>query len=74
MEINGVANIKMMIDMGRGDDISEELYAKIAQHLDLLERYMIAYKENPEIHWHEVRDNPAEFPTLQEAFNAQEEV
>lgn len=45
MEINGLANIHMIIDGAEGD-ISPEVAKKIKEQLVHLERYMLAYDDH----------------------------
>jgi hypothetical protein len=85
MELNGVANISLILEMAKNDNLVDPFVAdQIKQQLALLERYMLAYqdyadsiksgaygalvvgKEKPE--WHEVRENPENFPTNKERF------
>ena len=45
MELNGVANIDVMIQMAQANEtIDPQLAKDIKEQLDLLERYMLAYK------------------------------
>ncbi len=80
MEVNGVANIKMIIDSAKEADlIHPQIAADIAKQLLLLERYMLAYADHKtsikagaygalvvgteEPMWHEIRENPEQYPT-----------
>jgi hypothetical protein len=47
MELNGVANIKMMVEMGiETKEIDPVLAIQIKQQLVLLERYLLAYQDH----------------------------
>lgn len=75
IELNGVANIKMLMDQltsnaPNNDEILVPA-AKIYQQLDILERYMVAIgsyiahgdvKDVRPPYWHEVRDNKNQYP------------
>jgi len=74
MELNGIANIKMMVDLAVHENteshtsITVELADKISEQLDLLERYMLVIEERrvrgqaiPA--WHEIRENKKCYPT-----------
>jgi division protein CdvB (Snf7/Vps24/ESCRT-III family) len=71
MELNGVANIKMLVDvfLEERKDLDQEtsqLLERIVEQTDHLERYMMAVEEawlsNSETPpWHEVRDNPERY-------------
>lgn len=93
MELNGIANIKMLtevMDKLVKEDKSQfgewaAISDKIKEQCDLLERYMLAYKNEAEDiskiagvlietpYWHEVREKTSEYPTLKESLNKQEE-
>ncbi len=75
VELNGVANIKILMDeltnhAPNNDEILVPA-SKIYQQLDLLERYMLAVTdavnkgEKPPF-WHEVRENKQNYPTNRE--------
>ena len=83
MELNGVANVDMMVQMAKQDGTIEPALAEaILTQLNLLERYMLAYMDHKNSikagaygalvvgqdapMWHEVRENPTEFPTNRE--------
>ena len=76
MELNGIANMIILLDeLERcAPSLTSEQYdyvAKTHEQLDRLERYMLAYnkavREGTEPpYWHEVRDNPAAYPTNRE--------
>jgi len=63
IELNGVANIHLMLDMMSPNEPMEVLNYKnkIKEQLDLLERYMIEYSKNPDIKWHEVKADKSKF-------------
>jgi len=63
IELNGVANIHLMLDMMQPNEPMEVLNYKnkIKEQLDLLERYMIEYSKNPDIKWHEIKENKGKF-------------
>ena len=77
LELNGVANITMLLNM-EADQSSDglvtmnaETLTSIKEQLVLLERYMlareIALTTNTEApFWHEVRENPELYPTNRE--------
>ncbi len=76
IELNGVANIKILLDQlvgstDAGNDEALTAAAKIYQQLDTLERYMVAIgkhiqhgdlKDVRPPYWHEVRDNKDQYP------------
>jgi hypothetical protein len=77
MELNGVANMKMILDMMVEDYpyLDERLVevSRLYKQLDLLERYMIAvsdYENAGQVGeypmWHEILQNPKAFPTVKE--------
>lgn len=63
IELNGVANIHLMLDMMAPNEPMDvlEYKNKIKEQLDLLERYMIEYSKNPDIKWHEIKANKSKF-------------
>ena len=71
IELNGVANIKMLMDhLLRGTPSLDECHitmAKIYQQLDLLERYMVEVQravseDRSPAYWHEVREHKDKYP------------
>jgi len=75
IELNGVANIKILLDdLVRNAPNNDEVLipaAKIYQQLDVLERYMVAIgqyishgdlKDTRPPYWHEVRENKELYP------------
>ena len=55
MEINGVANIKLITDVSSERNyIKDRVADKINRQLILLEKYMKTYPKNPDIKWHEI--------------------
>jgi hypothetical protein len=71
IELNGVANMFMIIDNKEGNDLFE---IQMRDQLDLLERYMLAfaeaYKNDESVpFWHEINANPMRYPTLKEKRN-----
>jgi hypothetical protein len=88
MELNGVANLKILIDeIGEieayeNQDRMTVLVDKAREQLVLLERYMLAFQDHTssiqagaygakivgveEPLWHEVRENPDQYPTARE--------
>ena len=82
MELNGVANLKILVDeveelashdMEVMPQALQPLIDKMQEQLDLLERYMIEYQHctdpnNMELvtAWHEIKANPSKFPTNRE--------
>lgn len=89
MEVNGVANIKLLVeqlkDHGDMEVMSshvDEITEKIEEQLNILERYMLAYADHCESKqagaygalivkveeplWHEVRENPEQYPNGRE--------
>lgn len=67
MELNGVANIKMIVKEGEDSGmIHPQTAADIYKQLDLLERYMLAYRDaiSPVGYapaWHDITANPSLF-------------
>lgn len=75
IELNGVANIKLLLDevVDSSQNLDEVLVpaTKIYQQLDVLERYMLAVAEaaannQRPPYWHEVRDNKDKYPLNRE--------
>jgi len=83
IELNGVANIKIIVDMAQQENLINPLTAaSINEQLLLLERYMLAVADHAasikagaygaliigqEVpFWHEVRENPEQYPTGRE--------
>jgi hypothetical protein len=75
IELNGVANIKLLMDeLTSNAPNNDEILvpaAKIYQQLDILERYMLAVadaanKAQVPPYWHEVRDNKQNYPLNKE--------
>ena len=71
LEINGLANMKILIDMATPKELDLELYNKLNEQILLLERYMLAVKDAVENdvevpNWHDVKAKPLNFPTLRE--------
>ena len=71
MELNGVANIIMLIASVDAQTIDWSTVETIKEQAKLLERYMIAYNkainegtQTPA--WHEVRENPSHYPNNSE--------
>lgn len=75
IELNGVANIKILLDeLVSNSPNNDEILVpatKIYQQLDLLERYMVAIgsyishgdlKDVRPPYWHEVRENKDQYP------------
>ena len=73
IELNGLANLHLMIDQldqYSSYDYRESLQ-EMREQLVLLERYMLAQqvaKDNNTVppFWHEVRENPNQYPTNRE--------
>ena len=61
MELNGIANMKLIIEMALGDNkIDPEIKDKLNEQLDVLMDYMKMYRDRtttkwPIKPWHEVR-------------------
>lgn len=71
IEINGIANMLMLLEDKDNDDLFE---IKMRDQLDLLERYMLAFadayiNDEPVPFWHEINANPMKYPTLKEKSN-----
>ncbi len=77
LELNGVANIHMLLDLEADESndgrvaMNVETLVSIKTQLDLLERYMLAREEAVKNNtdapfWHEVRENPKNYPTNRE--------
>jgi hypothetical protein len=79
MEVNGVANIHLIVDAAvEVGTMNQYTASKIKEQLNLLERYMLAYADHcaskqagsygalivkvEEPLWHEVRENPEQYP------------
>ncbi len=78
MEVNGVANLTILIDSLKHDlnklhvdgwnkACISTTVSSIEEQLDLLERYMIAYQASveagkPNPFWHEIKANPSAYP------------
>lgn len=69
MEINGVANIKIIVDDAEERGlIHPQKAADIYKQLNLLERYMLAYMDATEPSaaipaWHDIKEDPKRYPT-----------
>lgn len=70
MELNGISNIQMLVDIMTDDkEISTKNRDKIMEQLDTLNRYMTHIGAKIQEHdieisyWHEVRDNKDMYPT-----------
>jgi len=73
IEINGLANIHILIDSMSEEhghngqlDYADEQFSKVKKQLEMLERYMIAFAEATQKgekppYWHEVLANPKNF-------------
>lgn len=72
MEINGVANIKIIVDQAEDSQLMHpQIAADIYKQLNLLERYMLAYMDATEPSaaipaWHDIKEDPKRFPTGKE--------
>lgn len=77
IELNGVANIKILMDeikssaQENNNEYILSLAEKVDQQLDILERYMLAVADaakNGELppYWHEVRDKKQNYPLNRE--------
>jgi hypothetical protein len=75
IELNGVANIKLLMDeLTSNAPNNDEILvpaAKIYQQLDILERYMLALSDAASLGlqppaWHEVVENRKKFPSIKE--------
>ena len=75
IELNGLANIKILLDdlTSNSPNLDEVLVpaAKIYQQLDVLERYMLAVADaaregRTPPYWHEVRENKDKYPLNKE--------
>lgn len=54
MELNGLANIDMILQLTNNTDIKPELKAKIQEQIDLSIVYFKAFQKNNDVKWHEV--------------------
>ncbi len=67
MELNGVANILLLLQTEAGYNMPTHLYKGIEEQSILIERYMLAFSdsvskgEQPPF-WHEVKANPSKYP------------
>lgn len=71
IELNGIANMHLMIDVADGPQVNKALHTALKEQLDLLERYMLAVAKAAREGaappaWHEIRANKGIFPTLRE--------
>ena len=77
IELNGIANIKMIMDFSiesHNDGtlvMTPDVLEQMQEQLDLLERYLLAYNKavNDNVSspfWHEVTHNPSAYPTNNE--------
>jgi hypothetical protein len=69
IELNGVANIKMLMDYPLECPVVQR--KAIMEQLDYLERYMLALSDAASMGlqppaWHEVRENRKTFPSMKE--------
>lgn len=74
IELNGIANLLILLDMAEGgfgsempDDEQIKAFEQLPTQIELLERYMLAFtdainKQEQPPYWHEVRDNPSKYP------------
>lgn len=63
MELNGLSNIANTIMLREMNAIDESaMLQKIKEQVNLLNRYMVEYGKNPLVAWHEVRENPGNYP------------
>jgi len=72
IELNGVANIKILLDNPLTCPIVQK--QALMEQLDLLERYMLALSDAAALgaeppYWHEIRQLKESFPTLSERRN-----
>lgn len=71
MELNGVANILLLLESGAGSDMPTSTCETITEQCILIERYMLAFSdavskgEQPPF-WHEVKANPSKYPRNRE--------
>ena len=77
IELNGVTNLHMILDMAYQDGkVDQTTYEYSKNELEMLERYMLAisdcYKKEQEgianmiPYWHEIKATPRAFPTRKE--------
>lgn len=70
MELNGIANIAIILKMAEIDGkITPDIAEKIIAQLTLLDRYMASANNERLPFWHEIIANPEKFPTLYEKIN-----
>ena len=70
MELNGVANIMILVDQITQESESNNhinVAIKIKEQAEMLERYMLAFndavnKQEKSPYWHEIRENPSKYP------------
>lgn len=73
IELNGVANLSMMVDLlVLEEKLPADEAIKMKEQLDLLERYMLVLAKNsqeikPIPAWHEVRENKLAYPNRRES-------
>lgn len=58
MELNGLANMDMILQMTKDSDINPELKKKLQEQIDLSIIYFRAFQDDNDIKWHDVRQNP----------------
>jgi hypothetical protein len=56
MELNGLANIKALLDINT-DQITPTLKVEIEKQIDLMVVYFRTYQKNKDIAWNEVKNN-----------------
>lgn len=64
MELNGLANIRAIIDSVDALDMdSDKAFEQIEHQAILLEKYLVAIRFIPDLIWYEVTGNENMFPT-----------
>jgi hypothetical protein len=67
MELNGLANIRIIVDgVNAGFETPESAMKKIEHQAILMEKYLIAMRYVPNLMWHEVHMNESLFPNNRE--------
>lgn len=63
MELNGIANLKIILESAKENGtIEEKAFQNAYLQIDNFERYLIALHYIPDIKWHEVYPNPSLLP------------
>lgn len=65
MELNGLANMRTIIDvMRKHNEIKEPHYKALSDQIDLMERYLLAIWDDPTVNWHNILMSPENYPNM----------